>query len=226
MIRKTSAALSGAVRDSGGLGGPLAGLLFTAAIAGAGRLAKGPFPGPGSSAEDTRTYYTKSRRAARFNVACQAASILAQSRYVAAMTRTAAQHSRHPRLLSGAVLVAGGIAVAALTTSAAVQASLTLPKERSDAELLATTRRVFVFGGPIHGVANSVFTAATVVAAREAGLLGKTGGVLGLVSAAANLLTPAYFRWEPAGWLIPIGRFSSYLLSGVLGARLASRRTP
>lgn len=226
MIRNTRVAQPEVARDAGGLGGPLAGLLFTAAIAGAGRLAEDPFPGPGSSAEETRTYYTGSRRAARFNVACQAVSIVAQSRYLAAMARIAGQHSRHPRLLSSAVTAAGGIAVAALTASAAVQASLTLPgKERDDAELLATTRRVFVLGGPIHGAANSVFTAATVMAGRDAGLLGRTATVLGLVSAAANLLTPAYFRWEPAGWLIPIGRFSSYLLSGVIGARLAVRRT-
>jgi hypothetical protein len=30
-----------------------------------------------------------------------------------------------------------------------------------------------------------------------------------------------YFRWENAGWLIPIGRFSGYVLCGVAGARLA-----
>ena len=40
----------------------------------------------------------------------------------------------------------------------------------------------------------------------------------------AGVLSPAYFRWENAGWLVPMGRFSGYLLSGVVGVRLARRR--
>lgn len=212
-------------RDIGGLGGAAAGLMFTAAIAGAGRLAEDPFPSPGSSADVIRTYYRGSARAARFNVACQALSVLAHARYVVAMARLAYQHPTHPRILGRVVLVAGGATVAALAASATTQAGLTVPKDRTDAEVLATTRRVFVFGGPAHGVANGILTAATTVAARDSALLGRSGVVVGLLSAVANLITPAYFRWEPAGWLIPIGRFSGYLLSGVIGARLATRRT-
>ncbi|WP_129670009.1 hypothetical protein [Phytoactinopolyspora endophytica] len=225
MITKTPAPSSTAIGDVGGLAGPAAGLLFTTAIAGAGRLAKDPFPGPGSSAEVIRTYYRGSTRAARFNVACQALSILAQSRYVVAMARVASRHRTHPRVLTGAVLVAGSAAVAALATSAVIQASLTVPKDdRTDDEVLATTRRVFLAGGPVHGVVYGAFTAATAVAAHNTRLLGRTGAVLGALSTTANLITPAYFRWEPTGWMIPIGRFSGYLLSGVIGARLATRR--
>lgn len=223
MIVRTRTRKPGASRDAGGIGGPLAGLLFTTAIAGAGRLAKDPFPAPGSSAEVIRTYYSGSARAARFNVGLQALSILAQARYVAAMVKVASQHPSHPRPLAGTVLLSGGASVALLAASATIQGSLTAPKERTDAELLATTQRVFVSGGPVHGLANSVFTAATAVAARDTGLLGRTGARLSPLSAVANLLTPAYFRWEPAGWLIPIGRFSSYILSGVVGTRLAAK---
>jgi hypothetical protein len=210
-------------RDVGGLGGAAAGLLFTTAIAGAGRLAKDPFPGPGSSPEVTRTYYRGSAGAVRFNVACQALSALAHARYVVAMARLASRHPTHPLVLTGVVMVAGGATVAALAASATIQAGLTVPKDRSDAEVLATTRRVFVFGGPVAGVANGILTAATAVAARDSGLLGRTGVVVGQLSTVANLITPAYFRWEPAGWLIPIGRFSGYILSGVIGVRLATR---
>lgn len=224
MITETRADASKVARDVGGLGGPLAGLLFTTAIAGAGRLAKDPFPAPGSSAEIIRTYYRGSALAARFNVACQALSVLAQTRYVVAMAHVASRHPTHPRLLTGTVLLSGGVAVALLAASATIQASLTAPEDRTDAEVLATTRRVFVTGGPVHGVANGILTAATAAAARDTGLLGKTGARLGLLSAVANLITPAYFRWEPTGWLIPIGRFSSYLLSGVIGVRLATGR--
>ncbi|MFI0351111.1 hypothetical protein [Actinomadura sp. 9N407] len=223
MTIRTRARPLALARDAGGLAGPVAGLMFTTAIAGAGRLASDPFPAPGSAPETIRTYYSGSARAARFNAACQALSLLAQARYVAAMVRVASRHPAHPRLLGGVVLVAGGAAVTALAASATAQASLTVPKERTDTEVLATTRRVFVSGGPVHGVANGVLTAATAVAAHQKGLLGRTGEGLALLSAAANLGTPAYFRWEPAGWLIPIGRFSGYLVSGVIGVRLATR---
>lgn len=202
----------------------MAGVLFTTAIAGAGRLADDPFPVPGSSAEVTRAYYRGSGRAVRFNVACQALSVAAHARYVVAMARLASRHRTHPQALRGVVLVAGGATVVALAASAATQAGLTAPKEQTDSELMATTRRVFVLGGPVHGIANGVLTAATAAAARDSGLLERMGLVAGLLSAAANLSTPAYFRWERAGWLIPIGRFGSYLLSGVIGVRLAARR--
>jgi hypothetical protein len=210
-------------RDVGGLAGPAAGLLFTTAIAGAGRLANDPFPAPGSSAEVIRTYYAGSVQAARFNVTCQALSVLAQARYVLATARVAAHHPTHARALRRTVLTAGGAAVAALAASATIQASLTVARERTDQEIHTSVRRVFVAGGPAHGVANGILIAASAVAARDTGLLGKAGARLGLASAVANLITPAYFRWEPAGWLIPIGRFSGYLHSGAIGVRLAIR---
>ena len=89
-----------AARDIGGLGGPAAGLMFTTAIAGASRLAKDPFPAPGTSPEVARTYYRGSARAVRFNVACQALSALAHARYVVAMARLASQHPTHPVVLT------------------------------------------------------------------------------------------------------------------------------
>jgi hypothetical protein len=82
-------------------------------------------------------------------------------------------------------------------------------------------RRVFVAGGPVHGVFYGVFTSVLAMAARRAGLLGRPGAVAGVVSAAAGVLSPLYFKWENAGWLIPIGRFSGYLLGGIVGVRLA-----
>ena len=115
------------------------------------------------------------------------------------MARLASQHPTHPLVLTRVVVVAGGANVVALAASAAVQAGLTVSKDRTDAKILSTTRRVFVLGGPVAGVANGILTAATAVAGRDSGLLGKTGVVVGQLSTGANLITPAYFRWEPAG---------------------------
>ncbi len=44
-----------------------------------------------------------------------------------------------------------------------------------------------------------------------------------LISAAAGLLSPLYFVWEPAAWLIAAGRFSGLLVSGIVGVRLGRR---
>jgi hypothetical protein len=68
-----------------------------------------------------------------------------------------------------------------------------------------------------------VFTGVLAIAAQRAGLLRRPGVVTGVVSAAAGVLSPLYFKWENAGWLIPIGRFSGYVLGGIVGVRLARK---
>jgi hypothetical protein len=50
------------------------------------------------------------------------------------------------------------------------------------------------------------------------------GATTGLVSAATGILSLLYFRWENAGWLIPIDRFSGYILARIAGVRLAGSR--
>jgi hypothetical protein len=98
-----------------------------------------------------------------------------------------------------------------------------VPGDRDDETVARLARRVFVLGGPVHGVAYGVFTGLAAVAGRRTGLLGPAATATGLTSAAAGILSPLYFKWEQAGWLIPIGRFSGYALAGVIGARLARR---
>ena len=46
----------------------------------------------------------------------------------------------------------------------------------------------------------------------------------GLTSAAASVASPLYFVAEPAGWLIPAGRFSGLVVSGIAGVRLGRPR--
>jgi hypothetical protein len=47
--------------------------------------------------------------------------------------------------------------------------------------------------------------------------------ITGLASAAAGLLSPLYFVWEPAAWLIPAGRFPGLAVSAIAGTRLSRR---
>lgn len=44
-----------------------------------------------------------------------------------------------------------------------------------------------------------------------------------MASGVAGLLAPLYLAAEPAGWLIPLGRFSGLLISGIAGVQLARR---
>lgn len=207
--------------------GPLIGFAFLGAILGAIRLAKGPFPRPGAPVIDIRRYYQDNARAARFSAAGQAVSILSLTSFVRSVAQLAADsHTRTgARTLRTTALASGGAAVASLTVAAGTHAALTLPVQRDDQTTGAMARRVFVAGGPIHGVAYGVFTGALTIIGHRAGRLGPAAVAIGLTSAAAGVASPLYFRWENAGWLIPIGRFSGYALSGIAGVRMARQAT-
>jgi hypothetical protein len=90
--------------------------------------------------------------------------------------------------------------------------------------MIKLARRMFIAGGPVHGVAYGIFTAVLATTARRTGLVGRAAAATGLVSAATGILSLLYFRWENAGWLIPIGRFSGYILAGMTGVRLTGAR--
>ena len=206
--------------DRGAISGLLSGVTFVAAIVGAMKLARGPIPRPGSEPEAVRTYYRDSARAARFSATGQLVSILMLARFTASVARLADRSDR-PRALRTAAWSSGALSAASLAASAFTHASLTTGRPRSDSEVSHLARRVFVVGGPAHGVVYGIFTGVAAAAGRDAGLLGRPTARAGLAAAAAGVLSPAYFRWENAGWLIPIGRFGGYVVTGILAARLA-----
>ena len=206
--------------DRGALSGLLSGATFVGAIVGAMKLARGPIPRPGSEPEAIRTYYRDSAVAARFSASGQLVSILLLARFTASVARLAGRSNR-PRTLSAAAWSTGGLSAASLAASALTHASLTTSQPRSDSDVSRRARRVFVVGGPAHGVVYGVFTGVAAAAGRDTGLLGAAAANTGLAAAAAGVLSPAYFRWENAGWLIPIGRFGGYVVTGILATRLA-----
>jgi hypothetical protein len=214
-----------AERDPGAAAGILLGPAFVAAIVGAMRLARRPFPRPDSAAADFGDYYRGSARAARFSAAGQAVSVVALARFTIAVTRLAGRAGPASPLLPITAAASGAASVALLAASAATQASLAGSGDRDDDAVASLARRVFVLGGPIHGAAYGIFTGVATAAAHRAGLLGRGGTAIGAASAASGVLAPLYFRWEQAGWLIPIGRFSGYVLDAVIGARLPRRPT-
>jgi hypothetical protein len=211
----------GDLRDPAAITGLWTGVTFVSAIIGAIVLAKSPLPRPGAPAGDVRRYYRESRPAARFSVAGQLVSIVLLARFTMSVVRLARRDTDDGSWLPRAALVTGAGAAALLTTSAATHAVLTVPAERDDAQLVRAARRVFIVGGPIHGVVYGLFVATATMAGRNTGVIGPATSATGLASSAAGIFSPAYFRWENAGWLIPIGRFGGYLVSAILGSRLA-----
>ena len=109
---------------------------------------------------------------------------------------------------------------------ALIPESLTLAStriHRDDDRAGKLAQRGFAFGGPIHGVGFGALTGALALAGLRTGELPRPVAIAGLVSAAFGLLSPLYFLKEQAGWLIPIGRFSGLLVSGIAGVRLGRR---
>ena len=210
-------------RDRGALSGPLASASFIAGVAGAIALADSPYPRPGSEPAEIRRYFTESSHSARLSAAGQLISAASLARFTASVAKLAAQSGRGSRGLRAAAVGGGGLAVAALATSALCTAALTGRRGEEDASAVALHRLAFVTGGPVHGVGFGMLVGSLGVAGLHTGELPRPLAIAGLASAVAGLLSPLYFVTEPAAWFIPAGRFSGLLVSGIAGARLSRR---
>jgi hypothetical protein len=213
-------------RDPWALTGLLTGISFIVGVGGAIRLAESPIPRPGASAQEIRKYASGSARAARFSAAAQLVSTLSLAPFTASVARLAKRSGPGSGALQAAAIAGGGLAVGSLATAAVTHAQLTGPKKDDDESVVRLARRVFVSGGPVHGVGFGVLTGVLALAGLRTGELPRPAAIAGLASAAAGLLTPLYFIWEPAAWLVPVGRFPGLVVSGIAGARLSRRRSP
>lgn len=211
-------------RDRGALSGVVTGVSFLTGFGGAMLLAKDPFPLPGATAEQLRIYFGGSAPAARFSATGQLISAVSLARFTASIAALARRSGPGSRPLAVAAIGGGGLAVASLTTAAVTHALLTGPRNADDEDAVTMARRVFVAGGPVHGVGFGLLTGVLGVAGLRTGELPRPVAIAALVSAASGLLTPLYFLWEPAGWLIPGGRFTGLVVSGIAGVRLSRHR--
>lgn len=206
-------------RETGALSGLLTGITFVGAIGGAIKLAKSPIPRPGSDADAIRKYWGGSAKAVRFSSTGQLISVALLARFTRTVARMAKRADSKP--LEAAAVAGGGFAVVTLANAAVTHARLTGKAKDDDETAVKLARRVFVSGGPVHGLGFGVLMAALALAGKKTGELPKPVVVAGLVSAGSSLASPLYFLWEDAGWLIPIGRFSGYVISGITGVKLA-----
>lgn len=205
--------------DQGALSGLVTGVSFLAGMAGAMVLARSPFPMPGASGEDLRTYFRGSARAARVNVSRQLVSTVALARFTVSVARLARRSGPGSTALTTTAVGGGALAVASLATAAVTAAQLTGPHD--DDRTVALARRVFVSGGPVHCVGFGLLTGVLGLAGLRTGELPRPVAASALAAATSGVASPLYFVWERAGWLIPGGRFPGLVASGIAGARLA-----
>lgn len=208
-------------RDRGALSGLLTGVSFLSGLGGALALAHSSYPRPGSDAATIQRYFSESARAARLSATGQLISAAALARFTASAVAVVGRAGAGARPLQAAALGGGMTAAAALATSGLCAFALTGPRGADATDAVALHRRAFAAGGPVHGAAFGVLVGALSVAGLRTGEMPRKLAMTGLVSAAAGLLTPLYFVAEPAGWLIPIGRFSGLAAIAVAGFRLA-----
>jgi hypothetical protein len=81
---------------------------------------------------------------------------------------------------------------------------------------------MFAAGRLVHSAGFGALVSVLGLAGLRTGELPQPPAVADLVSA-AGLLSPLYFVWEPAAWLIPAGRFPGLLVIGISGVRLHRR---
>lgn len=208
-------------RDTGAVSGLLTGVIFVGALVGAIKMAHSRIPRPGSDADAVREYWGGSAKAARFSATGQLVSVAMLARFTQSVMRLAKRSNS--KALEGTALAGGGLAVASLANAAVTHARLTGKSQEDDVKAVKMANRVFVSGGPIHGIGFGALMGALALAGDRTGDLPKPVVVAGLVSAGSSILSPLYFLWEDAGWLIPIGRFSGYIVSGIAGVKLALR---
>lgn len=199
------------------LSGPLTAVSFLAGLGTAMKRAKDPFPRPGATAAQIRQYFRGSAGAARISVTGQLVSVAALARFTGSVVTTATRS--RSRTLEAAALGGGALAAASLATSAMLTTALTT-KDRPDETTHTLSRLSFLAGGPVHGVGYGLLIGALGLAGRKTGEVPSWVTGASLVSAAAGLASPLYLKWEQAGWLIPIGRFSGFLIGAVTGPRL------
>ena len=207
-------------RDPGAMSGLLTGVSFVGGVGGGVALANSPYPRPGSEPAEVSRYFTENSRSARLSATGQLISTASLARFTASVARLAGRSGKGSRGLRAAAIAGGWLATASLATSGLHTLALSGRRGKEDDGAAKLARRGFVFGGPIHGVGFGVLTGALALAGLRTGELPRPVAILGLVSAASGILSPLYFVKESAGWLIPIGRFSGLVVSGIAGIKL------
>jgi hypothetical protein len=208
-------------RDAGALSGPLVGISFIGGAGGGVALADHPYPRPGSTPEEIRQYFGAKSVPGRLSATGQLISAASLVRFTASVARLAGRAGPQSRKLQAAAIAGGAVAAASLATSAACAAALTGRRGQQDTSAVALHSRGFIAGGPVHGAGFGALVGALSLAGLRTGELPRPLVITGLASAAAGLLSPLYLVTERAALLIPAGRVTGLIVSGIAGVRLS-----
>jgi hypothetical protein len=207
-------------RQASALGGPLAGLSFVAGVAGATAAADSQYPRPWAEPDEVRKYFTGSASAARLSAAGQLVSSAALIPFTASVARLAGRAGRGAGALRAAAIAGGAFAAATQAASALV--SMALTREENDLTRVKKLHRVaFLTGGAVHGVGLGVLAGALGLAGLRSGELPRKLSISSLAVAPAGILSPLGLVSRPTMAVIPAGRFSALIVSGIAGARLS-----
>jgi len=203
------------------LSGALVGISFIGGAGGGVALADHPYPRPGSTPEEIRRYFGESSIPGRVSATGQFISAAALIRFTASVAELAGRAGPGARKVRAAAIAGGGLAAASLAASAACAAALTGRRGQQDASATALHSRGFIAGGPVHGAGFGALVGALSLAGLRTGELPRPLAVTGLASAAAGLMSPLCLVTERAAVLIPAGRVTGLIVSGIAGARLS-----
>jgi hypothetical protein len=207
--------------DPGALSGPLAGVSFVASLVALNALSEAPYPMPGADAAAIRRYFTGEHRAARLGAAAQVVCAASLARFAGSVAALAARAPRSPRALRAASIAGGALAATSLATSALTTITLTTGRAEPDSDAEMMHRRMFVTGGPVHGVGLGLLVGSLGLAGLDTGELPPRLSKIALASSVAGALSPLALVGKPGLVFIPLGRLSALVVTGIAGVRLA-----
>ncbi|MEZ4864926.1 MAG: hypothetical protein R3C14_26670 [Caldilineaceae bacterium] len=211
------------IQDPTALAGPLIGLTFLASFITAMARATAPYPRPDATPAQIQRYFQGEASSARISAAGQLLSSVAVLAFTTTVLKLVEESAEDARGLETVTIAGGGLATAGLATSALCAVALIGEAGEDPEQATSLSRWAFLGGGLVHGVGFGLLVGALGWAGLRTGKLHRRLAQAALASGAAGMLTPLYLLAEPAGWIIPVGRFSGLLISGIAGVQLARR---
>jgi hypothetical protein len=207
--------------NPGALGGVLTGVSFIGGLATGLSLADAPFPQPGADVKDVQRFFLGSAGPERINVGGQLLSAASLAVFSASVARLAGRAGPRSRALQVMAIAGGALASVSLAASATAAAALTTGAGRDEDRARSLHRFVFAAGGPVHGAGLALLVGALGLAGRRTGALPRPLTTAALASAGVDALAPVVLAVPKAALVIPAGRFPTFIVLGISGARLA-----
>jgi hypothetical protein len=207
--------------NPGALGGVLTGVSFIGGLATGLSLADTPFPQPGADVTHVQRFFQGDAGPERINLGGQLLSAASLAVFSASVARLAGRAGPSSRTLQALAITGGALASLSLAASATAAAALTTAPGRDQDRARSLHRFLFAAGGPVHGAGLALLLGALGLAGRRTGALPGPLTTAALASAGVDALAPVVLAVPKAALVIPAGRFPTFVVLGISGARLA-----